>query len=85
LLNVAVNPVGVGVSDATVKPRVVMALLMPTMVMGLDETVSVAVIVQLPPVLSVTPNVPTPPVSEESNGTLALGSLLVLCHSLIVG
>src|SRR5438132_4291551 len=59
LLNVAVKPVAVGVKAVTTKPRVVMALLVPVMV-GFVEVISVAVILWLPPVLSVVLNVCTP-------------------------
>src|SRR5437868_2749774 len=44
LLKVAVKPVGVGVNAVTVRPRVLMGLLMPVMV-GFVDAVSVALMV----------------------------------------
>ena len=53
------KPVAVGVKEVTTRPRVVMAGLMPVIV-GFVAVVSVAVIVLLPPVASVTLKVCTP-------------------------
>ena len=78
LLKVAVKPVNVGVKDVTVRPRTAMAVLVPEM-MGLTDKESVAVIVWLPAVFSVTAKTLTPPVRVESAGRLALASLLVKC------
>ena len=76
LLNAAVKPVAVGVNRETVRPRTVMALLVPVMV-GVVETVSVAVIVWLPALLSVALKIPMPPDRLGSAGRLALAALVV--------
>ena len=77
MLNAAVKPVAVLFKDVTVKPEVAMAALVPVIVMGLDDSASVAVIVWLPAVFKVMGNVPIPALNVASPGRVALASLLL--------